>query len=766
MKTFLLSHWQSLHAKFPTRTLLGSLQQEPRRTEAVGGQDIRTSRNRCLVSPSLCRCCLWYSSEEVRFGRAAQVPSCAAGSPGQVLRSSSMRAPVTTDAASFPSGRCLTSDVDTSQLATQVVRKGVEALFESRIKFNKALEMGQPLQPDSWAPPKETGKRGVDEFNKLRSSANHLATSSNAIIERTSDENALRFPIRSNQQFTEQIQWLSPSPMRQRATACSLQTLQTATSNTSLRNADEEPLDVAAKGARTSAVEASLAVHDAPNPRPKPTVSPLSDAAQFATNSQYILDGSIECDRKSLPDGHAVPQTNDYIWVSGHAPDCELPRITNRADDDNTSSSNRDSNSVQSEHSKVIAQPPHTTEKAESGVGVKNVSGLHGGGVTIRIAPTLSVHDSEVEIAGPTGNCQPADFQQEEIKRPDPRGAAKISMHYQLLGSAELRALPPIEWRIQGILPEQGIACIFGRSTAGKSFLALDVAAAIAEGATWFGYRVKRSPVVYVCLEGSAGFRQRAMAWEAHNKRALPPNLRVVLQPFSLTDSKSIRAMATSVLTLGKGVVTFIDTLNASTPGLDENSPRDMGLIIEGAKNLQTITGGLITLISHTGKDATKGLRGHSSLFAALDCAVEVSRVGKRREWEVVKSKDGADGDLRRFVLEVVELGLGCDDEPVSSCIVRQEDSGEFKERENRPKGANQTLALNVLREMLDSSETFGKGEAPLHVSCVELDRAIQHIASRMDCDPARRKERTKSSLDALVSGGFVMLSDGWLWKI
>ena len=41
---------------------------------------------------------------------------------------------------------------------------------------------------------------------------------------------------------------------------------------------------------------------------------------------------------------------------------------------------------------------------------------------------------------------------------------------------------------------------------------------------------------------------------------------------------------------------------------------------------------------------AHKGARGHSSLFAALDGAVEVTRLVNSRSWSIAKAKDGEDG--------------------------------------------------------------------------------------------------------------------------
>ena len=102
-----------------------------------------------------------------------------------------------------------------------------------------------------------------------------------------------------------------------------------------------------------------------------------------------------------------------------------------------------------------------------------------------------------------------------------------------------------------------------------------------------------------------------------------------VVQSFNLTTAQDLADMA---------AVVFIDTLNRAAPTADENSSRDMGEILEAAKRLQSKTGGLVMLVHHTGKDASKGLRGHSSLFAAIDSAVDVRRDGDSREWKVAKA--------------------------------------------------------------------------------------------------------------------------------
>ncbi|MBK8104976.1 MAG: AAA family ATPase [Betaproteobacteria bacterium] len=131
--------------------------------------------------------------------------------------------------------------------------------------------------------------------------------------------------------------------------------------------------------------------------------------------------------------------------------------------------------------------------------------------------------------------------------------------------------------------------------------------------------------------------------------------------------------MAAAVLTVGDGAVTFIDTLNASAPGIDENASRDMGTVIEAAKTLQGLTGGLVAAVHHSGKDATKGLRGHSSLFAALDAAIEVTDSPTATAANGSCARPETQGEAHPFRLEVVQLAPDEDGEPVSSCVVRRD---------------------------------------------------------------------------------------------
>lgn len=236
---------------------------------------------------------------------------------------------------------------------------------------------------------------------------------------------------------------------------------------------------------------------------------------------------------------------------------------------------------------------------------------------------------------------------------------------FNLLSTIELGDLPSVTWRVKGILPSTGLAAIYGPSGSGKSFLVLDVLCSIATGRDWYGRPVVAAPVVYVALEGQGGISKRIKAWEKYHGIQLPSQLRVMVDPLSLFDAADIHPFADAIQSesLSGGVI-VVDTLNQSAPEADENKSQDMCRIIGNAMQLQRLTGSLVILIHHTGKDTSRGLRGHSSLLAALDAAIEVSNGQAGRGWRLAKSKDSEDGIAFPFRLKSVSLDIDADNEP------------------------------------------------------------------------------------------------------
>ncbi|MBP7467371.1 MAG: AAA family ATPase [Thauera sp.] len=337
---------------------------------------------------------------------------------------------------------------------------------------------------------------------------------------------------------------------------------------------------------------------------------------------------------------------------------------------------------------------------------------------------------------------------------------------YQLLTSSDLADRPRLRWRVKNVLPQTGLAALIGPSGSGKTFLALDLVAAVAHGEPWFGNRVHEAPVAYVALEGEAGIANRIAAHEIRTRRKLPDHFRVIVERFELLSIADVPALAETLKAAGiVDGITVIDTLNRAAGGADENSSADMGLLIAALTELQSRVGGLILIVHHTGKDAARGARGHSSLFAALDACIEVTRTDARREWKQAKAKDGEDGKSHPFRLDVVEIGEDEDGDPITSCVVAPEErAADAVRRVKLPTGGNQKIIYDALRELLREARRFGMAGAPPTRPCIEIQEAIEKTRDRLAVESDRKTERTRQAITGLVNSGALVLREGWLW--
>ena len=301
-------------------------------------------------------------------------------------------------------------------------------------------------------------------------------------------------------------------------------------------------------------------------------------------------------------------------------------------------------------------------------------------------------------------------------------------------------------WIVKGVLPQSGLAVIYGASGAGKSFVVLDLALAIAQGRPWRGRKVRQGRVAYVAAEGADGFRKRLAAYAQHHKVDLTqvpvsvlngaPNLML------LEDAKDLAA---GVLAAGDTSVIVVDTLAQTTPGANENAGEDMGKALGHCKRLHELTGALVVLIHHSGKDQAKGARGWSGLRAAADAEIEVVRTESgQRALRLSKAKDGEDGLEWGFALDVVQVGVDEDLEPITSCVVAEAELQGV--RLLRQLGPNEVIVNAVIQEMA-KSQTAGIEVGPV------LAEAVKRMPAPADGKRDTRRQRARRALEALSNG-------------
>jgi hypothetical protein len=117
----------------------------------------------------------------------------------------------------------------------------------------------------------------------------------------------------------------------------------------------------------------------------------------------------------------------------------------------------------------------------------------------------------------------------------------------------------------------------------------------------------------------------------------------------------------------------IVDTLARVMGGADENTAPDIAGLLTDLEHLRR-TGAHVMLIHHSGKDVDRGARGHSSLRAAIDTEIRLTKDGNERVARITKQRDGESGLEGRFTLEQVTLGRDSDGDPVTTCIVKHKE--------------------------------------------------------------------------------------------
>lgn len=262
---------------------------------------------------------------------------------------------------------------------------------------------------------------------------------------------------------------------------------------------------------------------------------------------------------------------------------------------------------------------------------------------------------------------------------------------------------PPDEL-IEGVLTVGAGSVIYGDSNSGKTFLVIDMACAIARGVPWMGRQVEQGLVVYVAAESPASVKGRLQAYQIHHGVRVP-NFAIVTAPVNLhsneIDTEALILAVKRVERLAGQPAKLVvgDTLARLSAGANENSGEDMGLVVQRFDRIRAETGAHFLLIHHSGKDAAKGARGHSSLRAAVDTEIEVQETPAGRCAEVMKQRDlGTKGERIGFHLEPVHVGVTKWGKPASTCVVKPAEAPE-KEAKGKRMGEVEGAVVEFLAQ-------------------------------------------------------------------
>lgn len=352
------------------------------------------------------------------------------------------------------------------------------------------------------------------------------------------------------------------------------------------------------------------------------------------------------------------------------------------------------------------------------------------------------------------------------IKKIDIQEIRKESTRFDFIPAKNLLESPPMDWLLKGVFPTESVISIFGESGAGKTFLALDFAFAVACGYDfWFGMRVKKCPVLYFALEGQNGVNNRIKAWKKyHETKIFPDNFFVMKEAFSILSDECDLIVSKIFDQNLCGSLLIIDTFICSISGSDENNSKDMSLALSAARKIVDKTKCTVLFVHHTGKDTSVGPRGHSSFRGNSDGIIEVKYSDGARSMSIYKSKDGVTGKDFWFDLKTVPLGVDIEGDAVTSCVVVNATRDEFKKPSVDELTPKQNEALEILRGMWISAKHKGKGNAPDSFPCVPLD----HFESRLRevLSKSQFSRDFKNMTEVLKKQKLLDFDKSWVWPI
>lgn len=372
---------------------------------------------------------------------------------------------------------------------------------------------------------------------------------------------------------------------------------------------------------------------------------------------------------------------------------------------------------------------------------------------------------------------------------------------------------PTYDYLVKGVLTENELSFLLGESQSGKSFVAIDIAMAVARGEEWFERKVHQGGVVYQAGESARGVRRRRLPAYRKAHDCADDDLPFVMleKPVDFYNSDDdVEAFIEECKHWGgffnaahktELKLIIIDTFNKATPGANENDGKDMGSVLARCDRVRRETGAHVMLVHHLNAGGTKA-RGHTSLFGNVENVITVRRLPpehvdsdgrKIREWVISKAKDGEDGIGSKFVLRGVELGTDGDGDRITSCIICKPESGAVQP--DNPEGvaipANHAVLFRAIFDAMKTKGVLAPRELGLKQGHYAINRAALWEATRgtvsvtedespnkdgesqEDADKRRQaatRKRIERSRDYLYQKGLIGQAetdepkDRWLW--
>ena len=260
-------------------------------------------------------------------------------------------------------------------------------------------------------------------------------------------------------------------------------------------------------------------------------------------------------------------------------------------------------------------------------------------------------------------------------------------------------------WIIKGVIAKGETSSWIGPPKSGKSGVFTDICICAASGKNWRGYRTKRKTgVVYFALERGDLVARRLRAYAQRDQLK---NLPIAIKKgvIDLLDPKCIDYFvdasneAAAHFGCDAGLI-VIDTFSKGIAdgGGDENQAKDQNRALANPRRVQEQTGVHVAIIHHTGKNEERGARGSNAHLGDVDAMIQISGKKNVKTAIVTDANDQAVGKLTKFEMQIIELGVDDDGDPIITAIVDKNDPIDLEDDQNSKALSGQVqLAFDLL---------------------------------------------------------------------
>lgn len=328
---------------------------------------------------------------------------------------------------------------------------------------------------------------------------------------------------------------------------------------------------------------------------------------------------------------------------------------------------------------------------------------------------------------------------------------------------------------INNLLGRGELSVVYGESNCGKTFFGSDLAFSVALGHHWRDNRVLKGGVIYTALESALSLKKRVIAYKKYNKVTKAfPFFMVPCQVDFMDPEGNINEYIDLIKRVqdeeGTGELVIVDTLARALAGGDENSGQDMGMLVYHADRIRAETDAHVMFIHHSGKDKARGARGHSSLRAAVDTEIEITRdhdlnlstitVVKQRDMELIPPL--------HFQLEVVTLGVNEYDEAITSCVCLPANKEDLVTEHRKTNLSDvQQIVLDALKNTIITHGQVRNSENLPNEKMVSYDQwrdELVRFGFYEDISPEKAKYQFRDCRNALKKKGLIGFRSQFAW--